>query len=124
MDLVSTPLYQYGAPMGTSLKLVESSKPVLTPGYELRPWLINMVQDKPFLVKYMKTPIPTYVSLSWPMHVYTLKAYQMRPYDGSFFLSLWQEKLNVGICSILGIAKEIRERCALAFAYNSFPPIG
>jgi hypothetical protein len=43
MDLVSTLLYQYGAPTGTSLKPGESSKPILAPGYELRPRLINMV---------------------------------------------------------------------------------
>jgi hypothetical protein len=48
MDPISTLLYQYGAPTGTSLKLVESSKPILAPSYELRVRLINMVQDKPF----------------------------------------------------------------------------
>jgi hypothetical protein len=72
----------------------------------------------------MKTPILPYVSLSRPVHVYTLKACQMRPYDESFFLSPWWEKLNVGIRLMLGIAEEIGERCALAFAYNSSPPIG
>jgi hypothetical protein len=46
MDLVSTLLYQYGAPTGTSLKPVESSKPILAPGYELHPRLINIVQDQ------------------------------------------------------------------------------
>jgi hypothetical protein len=35
MDIESTPIYQYGAPMDTSLQPVESSKPILTPGYEL-----------------------------------------------------------------------------------------
>jgi hypothetical protein len=49
MDLESTPIYQYGAPMGISLQPVESSKPILTPGYELCSRLINMVQDQPFL---------------------------------------------------------------------------
>jgi hypothetical protein len=48
MDPVSTLLYQYGAPTGTSLKPVESSKPILAPSYELRSRLINMVQDQPF----------------------------------------------------------------------------
>ena len=48
MDLESTTIYQYGAPTGTSLQPQESSKPILTPGYELCPWLINMVQDQPF----------------------------------------------------------------------------
>jgi hypothetical protein len=36
MDPVSTLLYQYGAPTSTSLKLAESFKPILAPGYELR----------------------------------------------------------------------------------------
>jgi hypothetical protein len=49
MDLESTPMYQYGIPTGTSLQPAESSKPILTPGYELRPQLINMVQDQTFL---------------------------------------------------------------------------
>ena len=48
MDLESTPNYQYGAPTSGSLKPKESSKPILTPGYELCPCLINMVQDQPF----------------------------------------------------------------------------
>jgi hypothetical protein len=48
MDPVFTLLYEYGAPMGTSLKPAESSKPILAPGYELHPQLITMVQDKPF----------------------------------------------------------------------------
>ena len=48
MDLESTHIYQYGAPTGTSLQPQESSKPILTPGYELHPWLINMVQYQPF----------------------------------------------------------------------------
>jgi hypothetical protein len=51
MDPISTLLYQYGAPTGTSLQPTESSKPILAPGYELRMRLINMVQDKPFLAK-------------------------------------------------------------------------
>ena len=48
MDLESTPIYQYGAPTGTSLQPQESSKPILTLDYELHPRLINMVQDQPF----------------------------------------------------------------------------
>ena len=43
MYLESTPIYQYGAPMSARLQPQESSKPILTPGYELRPRLINMV---------------------------------------------------------------------------------
>ena len=49
MDLQSTPIYQYGAPTSASLQPKESSKPILTPVSELRPRLINMVQDQPFL---------------------------------------------------------------------------
>ena len=56
MDLEFTPIYQYGAPMGTSLQPQESSKLILTPGYELHLWLINMVQDQPFLGKVDENP--------------------------------------------------------------------
>ena len=49
MDLESTPIHQYAAPMSARLELPKSSKPILTPSYELRPCLINMVQDQPFL---------------------------------------------------------------------------
>jgi hypothetical protein len=48
MDLESTPIYQYGAPTSARLQPQESSKPILTPGYELCSRLINMVQDQPF----------------------------------------------------------------------------
>jgi hypothetical protein len=49
MDLAYTPIYQYAAPMSAHLEPLESSKPILTPGYELRPCLINMVRDQSFL---------------------------------------------------------------------------
>ena len=48
MDLESTPIYQYGAPTSASLQPKETSKPILTPNYEMCPCLINMVQDQPF----------------------------------------------------------------------------
>jgi len=56
MDLESTPIYQYGALTSASLQPKESSKPILTPGYELRLHLINMVQDQPFSGEDDKTP--------------------------------------------------------------------
>jgi hypothetical protein len=34
--------------MGTQLEPLESSKPILTPGYELRTSLISMVQEQSF----------------------------------------------------------------------------
>ena len=48
MDLESTPIYQYGAPMGTSLQPQESSKPILTPSYELRPCFIKLIREQSF----------------------------------------------------------------------------
>jgi hypothetical protein len=44
-----TPINQFAAPTGAQLELSESSKPVLTPGYELRSSLINLVQEQSFL---------------------------------------------------------------------------
>jgi hypothetical protein len=48
MDLASTPIYQYAAPTSARLEPLEFSKPILTPGYELRLCLINMVWDQSF----------------------------------------------------------------------------
>jgi hypothetical protein len=56
MDLESTPIYQYGAPTSAHLQPQESLKSIRAPGYELRPRLINMVQDQPFLGKDNENP--------------------------------------------------------------------
>ena len=42
------PINQFAAPTGTQLEPPESSKPILTPGYELRSSLISMVQEQSF----------------------------------------------------------------------------
>jgi hypothetical protein len=56
MELVTTLLYQYGAPTGMSLKPAESSKHILSSGYELSPELINMVWDQPFSSDVSENP--------------------------------------------------------------------
>ena len=44
----STPIYQYAKPTSASLKPLESSEPIITPGYELRPCL-KLIWDQSFL---------------------------------------------------------------------------
>jgi hypothetical protein len=44
----STPIYQFAKPTSASSKPPESSKPILTPGYELRPCFINMIREQSF----------------------------------------------------------------------------
>ena len=44
----STPIYQYAKPTSASLKPLESSKPIITPGYELCLYLIKLIWDKSF----------------------------------------------------------------------------
>jgi hypothetical protein len=57
MDAIdSTPIYQYAAPMSTSHRPKESSKPILTPAYELRPCLVAMVQNRSFSGKVDENP--------------------------------------------------------------------
>jgi hypothetical protein len=41
----STPIRLYGAPTSASLRPPKYVEPILTPGYELRPCLIKMIQD-------------------------------------------------------------------------------
>jgi hypothetical protein len=48
MDPESTPIHQYAAPTSAHLEPPESSKHILTVGYELRLCLINMVRDQSF----------------------------------------------------------------------------
>jgi hypothetical protein len=43
-----TPIYQFAKPTSASSKPPESSEPILTPGYELRPCFINMIQEQSF----------------------------------------------------------------------------
>ena len=40
-----TPIYQYAKPTSTNLKPPESSDPIITPGYELRLYLIKLIQN-------------------------------------------------------------------------------
>ena len=44
----STSIYQYAKPTSTSLEPPKSLEPILTPGYELRPCFIKLIQDKSF----------------------------------------------------------------------------
>jgi hypothetical protein len=39
---------QFATPSGAHLEPSKSSKPILTPGYELRPSLISLVQEQSF----------------------------------------------------------------------------
>ena len=56
MDLESTPIYQYAAPTSARLEPLEFSKPILTPSYELRSYLINMFQNQSFSGEDDKNP--------------------------------------------------------------------
>ena len=42
------PINQFAAPIGAQLEPPKSSKPILTPGYELHPSLINLIQEQSF----------------------------------------------------------------------------
>ena len=43
-----TPFYQYTTSTSACLEPPKSSKPILTPGYELRPCLIKLIRDQSF----------------------------------------------------------------------------
>jgi hypothetical protein len=45
----STPIHQYAAPMSARLEPLKFSKPILTPGYEMRPSLIKLIREQSFL---------------------------------------------------------------------------
>jgi hypothetical protein len=57
MDAIdSTPIYQYATPTSTSHRPKESSKPILTPAYELHLCLVAMVQNQSFSEKVDENP--------------------------------------------------------------------
>ena len=44
----STSIYQYAKPTSASLEPPKSLEPILTPGYELHPCFIKLIQDQSF----------------------------------------------------------------------------
>ena len=45
----NTPIYQYAKPTSVSLKPPKSLEPIITPGYEMHPCLIKLIQEQSFL---------------------------------------------------------------------------
>jgi hypothetical protein len=56
MDLESALIHQYAAPTSAHLEPPKSSKPILTPSYELHLCLIKIVQDQSFSGEDDKNP--------------------------------------------------------------------
>jgi len=52
----TTPIHQYAAPTSAHLEPPKSSKPILTPGYELRSGLIKLIQEQSFLGEGEENP--------------------------------------------------------------------
>jgi hypothetical protein len=52
----SNPIRLYGAPTSASLRPSKFVEPILTPGYELCPCLIKIIQDLPFLKEGNENP--------------------------------------------------------------------
>ena len=61
------------------------------------------------------------MSLSRLVHACILRACQTKPYDGSFFLSSWREKLNVGTILLYGVDNEIGGALCSIFCLQFFP---
>ena len=51
-----TPINQFAAPTSAQLEPPKSLKPILTPGYELHPCLINLIQEQSFSGKCDEVP--------------------------------------------------------------------
>jgi hypothetical protein len=65
----STPIYKLSAPKGELLEPPQSSHPILTDGYELRPTFIAMVWEQIFSREEDENPyISTFGNLSKCVH--------------------------------------------------------
>ena len=51
-----TPIYQYAKPTSARLQPPKSSEPILTPGYEVRPYFIKLIRDQSFLGEGNENP--------------------------------------------------------------------
>jgi hypothetical protein len=56
MEPILIPLYLYGVSPGSCLKPLESSKPITSSSYELRPKLIHLLQENVFSGSDNKNP--------------------------------------------------------------------
>jgi hypothetical protein len=72
-----TPINQFAVPTGAQLEPPESSKPILTSGYELRLSSINLVQEQLFSGEGDKNPY-TQEQLSKLMHACISQACHMK----------------------------------------------
>ena len=124
MDLESAPIYQYAAPTSACLEPLESSKPILTPGYELCPCLINMVWDQSFSSEDDKNPYShlnefeqTYACLRIVGMLDETLRWKLFPFSLTGKAKCWY---NLTIGSRQGDWRP----CVLPFACNSFPFLG
>jgi hypothetical protein len=109
MESVPTLLYQYRAPTDLSLRPAESSKPILSPSYELSPKLIAMVKDQSFSGKVNENPYSHLCEFEQICACLHIEGMSYETLWWKFFLSLWLEKLNIGIIATLRGVKESEE---------------
>jgi hypothetical protein len=90
MEPVCTLLYQYGAPTDLSLKLAESSKPILSSSYELSTELIAMVKDQSFSGEWK--PLFPFMWVWADLHMYSHWGYVLWNFMMEAFSFLFDRK--------------------------------
>jgi hypothetical protein len=93
----STPINQCAAPMSACLEPSKYVKPILTPGYELRPYLIKLIQDQSFSGEGNENPYSHLWEFEQTYACLHIAIMSNKTLSGSCFRSLWQEELNNGV---------------------------
>jgi hypothetical protein len=120
MEPVATLLYQYGAPTDLSLRPAESSKPILSPGYELNLELIAMVKDQSFSGKVNENPysyLREFEQICACLHIkgMSYETLRWKPFPLSL-IGKAKHWYNYHVKR----SKEIEKSYVLTFVYNSF----
>jgi hypothetical protein len=92
MEPVRTLLYQYGAPTDLSLKPAESSKPILSSGYELSPELIPMVKDQSFSNEVNEKPLFPFMWVWANLRMYSHWGHVLWNFTMEAFFFLFDQK--------------------------------
>jgi hypothetical protein len=111
----STPIYLYHYSTAIDSQPLESSKPILSDGYELRPCLIEMIQKQSFSGNEDENPQTQLNKFEQTCACIHIKGMSNETLRWRLFISLWRGKLKSGINELPQVRKGIRKPSTLAF---------
>jgi len=118
----STPIHQYTTPTSARLKPLKSSKPILTPGYELCPCLIKMVWEQFFSEEGDENPYFHLCEFEQTCACFYIAGMSDETLRWKLFLFSLTGRAKQWYIQSVG-SKKIWKHYALNFVYLSFPSL-